>query len=322
MKNKEKKFLVILVIISIVLIFLEQILLFLANKKVNISDITQNEIIIGTCDVYGKGVVITLDDKKNIISQEKLLVLLNECKNSGSEVLSVNDIRITANTYIFYNENTIEIDGIKTNNPYIIKAIGDPDLLYSSLARNKGNLNSLQDNGINVTIEKNDNIKIPKTKKELFYSCLNNINNLDKLNNSDRLSGRKSLYGKGIKIYFNSSSISSLLLLEIINDLNYANCFAIEINGNRILSNTDIMDISQKYILLNSIPLSDEFTISAIGDPSSIMNVINNENSIFNKLYNSNINIYIEKKYFFKIKKYEQSRGQNKLNILYATPLT
>jgi len=59
------------------------------------------------------------------------------------------------------------------------------------------------------------------------------------------------------------------ILLELINDLNAAGAEAIAINDQRLLSTTGIHYFSNA-ILINSIPTTPPFTISAIGNPQTL----------------------------------------------------
>lgn len=320
MKEKEKIFIFILSIIAIIIILIENIVVFYYNRNVNIDDIKQNEVLIGACDVYGPGIEIDIEDGTDLIHQEDIIILLDECKNAGSEVISINDVRITTNSYIYCDGGVILIDGIKIGNPFIIKAIGNPETLYSSVTRNKGYISTLQNDGIKVAVTKKGHIEVSKTNKKFIYDYIGNGNNLSILHSTNKLCGKDKIYGRGISIYFEYSSATALTLIQIINDLNSANAIAIEVNGNRILSNTDIVDISQKYILLNSIPLSHSFLICAIGNSNKMIEALNYSNSMINKLKNNNVDVLIEKNSILKIDKYVQNRGQNKLDVKYAIP--
>ena len=99
-------------IIAIIIILIENIVVFYYNHNVNIDDIKQNEILIGACDVYGPGIEIDIEDGTDLIHQEDIIILLDECKNAGSEVISINDVRITTNSYIYCDGGVILYDYI------------------------------------------------------------------------------------------------------------------------------------------------------------------------------------------------------------------
>ena len=56
---------------------------------------------------------------------------------ADAEAISINDQRYTSHTEIVRAGNHIEINGVSTNSPIIIKAIGNADTLESALAIRK-----------------------------------------------------------------------------------------------------------------------------------------------------------------------------------------
>ena len=80
-------------------------------KKNNLDEeILNNEILMGITDVTGEGIIIKILDGKDLIHQEDLIILLDELKNAGSQAISVNDIRITNQSYLYCDGSVILID--------------------------------------------------------------------------------------------------------------------------------------------------------------------------------------------------------------------
>lgn len=102
------------------------------------------KIILGFSSVKGTGVIISFDKK---IHSTQLVDLMNALKNIGVEAVSLNGQRITPTSSIDYGT---------FNPPVIIKAIGDKDLLESSLIRAGGIISQI---GIGE-VEKNDVVVI------------------------------------------------------------------------------------------------------------------------------------------------------------------
>lgn len=116
----------------------------LASKNDLVSSSAEEELkkinaLIGTIDVVGKGVIITLQDNANVTSENigalenisdylihdrDLLRIVNELKNAGAEAISINDERIVSTTSITCDGNVILINGKKISSPFTIKAIG------------------------------------------------------------------------------------------------------------------------------------------------------------------------------------------------------
>src|SRR5574344_1123183 len=304
MKDKEKKFIFVLIIVAVVIIILEQFYMYKANSTEYLSQIEYYSKAIGTSDAKGQGIIININDGSDLIHQEDLIIILDELKNAGAEALSINDQRITYNSYLYCDGGVILIDGQKIGNPFTIKAIGNAETLYSSMSRNKGYISTLTNDGIKIEISKVNLIEIEKSNSNITNEInSNNLTNLSKLNLLKKLSGGNAILGSGAEIVIDTSKtsdITALSLLQIINDLNSANVDAISINDNRIVTTSDLMDINKEYIIINSIPISSPYKIKVIGDYNEILKVLNYTNSMFNKLKNNGKNITVSKNNFIK----------------------
>ncbi|MBR6504778.1 MAG: DUF881 domain-containing protein [Clostridia bacterium] len=131
---------------------------------------------LGLTEVTGKGIVVTLKDNQEINSDTPgvldvsdylvhdgdLIQVINELKNAGAEAISVNDQRIVGSTSIVCDGNVVRINGEKIGAPYIIRAIGVPEYLESSLLRPEGYMTILSRDGVLTEVTKSNNIMIPK----------------------------------------------------------------------------------------------------------------------------------------------------------------
>lgn len=139
-------------------------------------EIKDNNLLLGLTDVEGKGVVITLKDNSEVTSDtigdldsiEYYLVhamdiraIINELKNAGAEAICINNQRIISTSAITCEGNVIKINGEKIGSPFVIKAIGSPELLYG-LSRPGGYIELLNETGVVAEINKDSDIKIPK----------------------------------------------------------------------------------------------------------------------------------------------------------------
>lgn len=315
MKTKEKRNILILLIISILIIIAENIYINFNTPNIE-EQIASKEVLLGTTDVHGEGIVININDGNDLIHQEDIVILLDELKNAGAEAISVNEQRIISNTYVYCDGSVILIDGIKIGNPFVIKAIGDSETIYGAITRNKGYVATLTKDGIQVDVQKNENVEISKTNKAIMQNITNETNSIKKLKKIDKLIGNLEVSGSGVEITIDTSKtsdITAITLLQLINDLNSAGAEAISINDNRIVNMTDLMDINKEYILVDSNCISSPYVIKAIGNISKLRNTMNLENSTISKLRRSGKNIEEKYKAYQKIDKYTVSRGQNKL---------
>lgn len=129
-------------------------------------ELKETNILLGLTDVTGPGIEVTLtDNETKDIDAYDLLELVNELRLAGAEAISINEERIVAMSDIVdINYSFIVINGNRISSPYIIKAIGNQTYLESGLtAKEYGYMdNIIKGNGKTATLERNDNIVIPK----------------------------------------------------------------------------------------------------------------------------------------------------------------
>lgn len=126
-------------------------------------ELKKANILLGNTEVKGNGVVINLEDGKDLLHDEDLIMIINELKNAGAEAISVNDLRVVNTSYISCDGNVILVDGNKIGTPFTVNAIGNPEMLYGALTRNDGFIDILTNNyGIIANVKKAYNIRIVK----------------------------------------------------------------------------------------------------------------------------------------------------------------
>ena len=139
------------------------------------SKIKENNKILGLTEVKGSGIIIRLDDNREVEADEVLDVslflvhdmdlihIVNELYNAGADAISINGKRIVSTTSILCDGNIIRVNGEIVGVPIEIKAIGHPEALYYNVAlRTGGYVRLMANDGVVVEIEKSDNITIPK----------------------------------------------------------------------------------------------------------------------------------------------------------------
>ena len=138
----------------------------------------ENELIkmgAGVLTLEGPGVVITIDDSKRpskpgenpnlyLIHDEDILKVVNELKAAGAEALSINEQRLIASSEIRCAGPTLSVNNTRYSPPYDLRAIGDPQTLENALKMRGGVVETLQFWGIQVTIKKQEVVKIPGYK--------------------------------------------------------------------------------------------------------------------------------------------------------------
>lgn len=129
------------------------------------AELRKSQLILGTTDVEGEGVVVTLTDTaKNPIEAEDLVDLINELRFAGAEAISINGVRIMNMTDIADIDSYIIIKpSQRLVSPYVVKAIGNQTYLVSNLClKNSGFIDKYNNSGKSVKLEKQRNIKIPR----------------------------------------------------------------------------------------------------------------------------------------------------------------
>jgi len=164
----------------------------LANSEEHIageSELEDNNRFLGLTDLRGNGIVITIDDNREeilvetlnvnrlLIHAEDVLYIVNELFNAGAEAVSIGDQsgshRIVTTTPIMCDGNIIRVNNETLGVPIVIRAIGSTSRLYTSLRRPGGILRMMEEDGINVLIQREDNVRIPRFSGVHRYEYIN-----------------------------------------------------------------------------------------------------------------------------------------------------
>lgn len=127
------------------------------------------------------------------------------------------------------------------------------------------------------------------------------------LEESNIVLGKTDVTGPGIQVILTDNDEKEYTardLLNIVNELKAAGAEAISINGERIINLTDIVDISNRYILVNSNKISSPYTILAIGDENYLKSALNIKNGYVDTKQKEGYTIFVEGKNNLKINKY------------------
>jgi uncharacterized protein YlxW (UPF0749 family) len=127
-------------------------------------------LLLGVIPATGPGIKVTLKDadydpvEQNpndyIVHESHIFKVVNELRISGAQGLSINGQRITANSFIKCTGPVITVDGKTFPAPFVIEAIGDSDVLASSLYLKGGVIDGLIRDNIVVTTEQMKEMKL------------------------------------------------------------------------------------------------------------------------------------------------------------------
>ncbi|AJA47930.1 hypothetical protein CPAST_c18600 [Clostridium pasteurianum DSM 525 = ATCC 6013] len=153
-----------------------------ADKQM-IDELNNLNALIGSEDVQGQGIIITItprnifssdiDGVGNVITDKALTNIVNELRFAGAEAISINNIRVTSYTGIKTSGGVSNIfigssDKISPYDTITIKAIGNKEdlnsgMVFPGVLYNNPDIPSAA--YIVATPQKSDNIKIPKSNK-------------------------------------------------------------------------------------------------------------------------------------------------------------
>ena len=150
----------------------------------NEEEIKNNQKLLGLTDISGQGLIIRLDENREVdsnqvlningylVHEEDLLYIVNELFNAGADAVSINEQRIVSTTSILCDGNIIRVNGEMIGVPITIKAIGYPERLDGALTRPGGYLEVMANDGVIVSVERSENIDISKYNGVYAYEYL------------------------------------------------------------------------------------------------------------------------------------------------------
>ena len=134
------------------------------------NEIKKGSKILGLSEVTGYGIIVTVDDNKNVslkniidpnwlVHDLDLIHIVNELKSVGAEAISINGQRIITTSAIECDGNVVMVNGEKISAPFEIKAIGLPESLMS-ITMYGSYVYNLETERLDISIEKSDKEKI------------------------------------------------------------------------------------------------------------------------------------------------------------------
>jgi uncharacterized protein YlxW (UPF0749 family) len=131
-------------------------------------DAEKYRMFLGKVKVKGKGVKITLADgaydpkQENVnnylVHEMHVFKVVNELYISGAAAVAIDGQRLTSHSYINCNGPVITVDGLQHPAPFVITAIGDPDVLSAAINLSGGVKDQLVNDNIVFTMEEENEI--------------------------------------------------------------------------------------------------------------------------------------------------------------------
>ena len=147
-----------------------------------LSDIEMMKMYSGQYDLEGPGVMVVMSDSERdlyegedpnnvIVHDLDVLAIINDLKVAGAEALSINGQRVMSTSEIQCAGATISINQLTYAQPFVVKAIGDPDLLSAAVrAPNTYAWELKEVFGLQIESHVSERIRIPRyTQRQLQY---------------------------------------------------------------------------------------------------------------------------------------------------------
>ncbi len=153
-----------------------------SNNKLIASMKSQNETLAalaGTTNLKGEGIIITLDDGTAQNSEDKeevlvhdsdLITIVNELRCAGAEAICINNQRLISTSSIRCVGSVIQVNYQRVAAPFEVKVIGNAQYLESAINIKNGVADQIKSHGVELTVQRNSNIQIPKYDGTLNFT--------------------------------------------------------------------------------------------------------------------------------------------------------
>jgi uncharacterized protein YlxW (UPF0749 family) len=155
------------------------------------NELSKNKSLLGTTEVVGKGLKITLNDASwefdssasndiekwsSLIHNTDIMLILNSLRNAGAQAISINDERVLSISEVYCFGQFIRVNGVNLPAPFYINVIGDPDVIKNYVLGQDSYLKMLRDlRRIEVNVETLNEIKIPSYNGEVKYNYMKEL---------------------------------------------------------------------------------------------------------------------------------------------------
>lgn len=140
------------------------------------------KMLAGLTDVSGRGISVTIKDSPKagqqnegistdafLVHAEDILSILNELNVAGAEAVCINGQRIVSTSAVRCAGSVVNINDVKIAAPFVITAIGDPDILEAALIFPGGVVDALKPWGIEIMIKKMELVEIPAFEQQFDF---------------------------------------------------------------------------------------------------------------------------------------------------------
>ncbi|RWZ60691.1 DUF881 domain-containing protein [Halobacillus fulvus] len=126
--------------------------------------------LVGELSVDGPGVEVVLRDAEYIpdednvndyiVHESHVHMVINELLSAGAKAVAINGQRYFSDSYIACTGPVITVDGIQHPAPFVISAIGDEEVLSSSLDLTMGVIDQLEADNVDVAVSTQNDLSM------------------------------------------------------------------------------------------------------------------------------------------------------------------
>lgn len=151
-------------------------------------EIDTNSIALGTIDVHGQGIKVTINDAEQDFVSERsndihkivhdidIMSVINDLRAAGAEAISINNQRVIETTEVYCDGPFLSINGVQLSAPFKIYAIGNKENLKNNMLDYHNYLSFLMSpaRGLMVELDEQDDIIIKGYDGKIKSSFLKN----------------------------------------------------------------------------------------------------------------------------------------------------
>ena len=127
--------------------------------------------LLGHVAVTGPGLDIVITDENGYLTGFDIRQLVEELRSSGAQAISVNDVRVAADSSFFRKKGIVYLDNHELDIPFVIKTIGNADVLHQSVVLPRGVKDKLSAfDGVELQIQKSESLYIPAVDEVVLIS--------------------------------------------------------------------------------------------------------------------------------------------------------
>jgi uncharacterized protein YlxW (UPF0749 family) len=132
-------------------------------------ELEEQRMVLGLVPVRGPGIEVRVEAgarpiaglSEGQVQATELAGLVNELWASGAEAVAVSGQRVLARSAFRQSGSRILVDGVPLSPPYVIRAIGDADLMEAALRTPGGYVEGLRSVGVSVRIRRVPSLRLP-----------------------------------------------------------------------------------------------------------------------------------------------------------------